>query len=105
VLKSNKQAPLTVIRIIEILNTVFPKDVIHVVPAKGIAVPQALVNHLLIRKISFPGSTNGRVVVGQSALARVTPVLLELGGKYAFIVFVMSWHHPTALLRRLGLKA
>ncbi|OQU98737.1 hypothetical protein CLAIMM_04474 isoform 1 [Cladophialophora immunda] len=87
VLKPGEQAPLTVIRIVEILNTVFSKDVIHVVPAKGIAVPQALISNPLVRKISFTGSTAGGAMVGQSALARVTPVVLELGGKNAFIVF------------------
>jgi acyl-CoA reductase-like NAD-dependent aldehyde dehydrogenase len=32
VLKPREQAPLTVIRIVELLNTVLPPDVLHVVP-------------------------------------------------------------------------
>ncbi|RVX75936.1 hypothetical protein B0A52_00293 [Exophiala mesophila] len=87
VIKPSEQAPLTVLRIVDILNTVFPPNVIHVLPAKGIALGQFLVNNSLVRKVSFTGSTSGGAAVGRAALDRVTPVTLELGGKNAFVVF------------------
>ncbi len=87
VLKPSEQAPLTVIRIVKLLNTVLPPDVLHVVPGIGAVVGQALVAHLLVRMISFTGSTDTGASVARSAAANITPALLELGGKNAFIVY------------------
>lgn len=87
VLKPSEQAPLTVIRIVELLNTVLPPDVLHVVPGIGAVAGQALVAHPLVRMISFTGSTDAGASVARSAAANITPALLELGGKNAFIVY------------------
>ncbi|HSS24927.1 MAG TPA: aldehyde dehydrogenase family protein [Mycobacterium sp.] len=86
VLKPSEQAPLTVIRIVE-FNTVLPPDVLHVVPGTGALAEQALAAHPLVRMISFTGSTNTSASVARSAAANITPALLELGGKNAFIVY------------------
>jgi len=87
ILKPGEQAPLTVIRIVEILQTVLPEDVVQFVPGLGAEVPQALVNHDLVKMVSFTGSTAAGAAVAKSASASITPVVLELGGKNAFIVF------------------
>lgn len=87
VLKPGEPAPLTVMRIVELLNTVLPADVLHVVPGKGTVAGQALAAHALVRKLSFTGSTRAGAAVARTAAANITPVLLELGGKNAFIVF------------------
>jgi len=87
ILKPGEQAPLTVIRICEILEKVLPKDVVQVVPGLGPEVPQALVKHPLVKKVSFTGSTAAGAEVAKSAGALVKPVVLELGGKNAFVVF------------------
>lgn len=87
VLKPGEQAPLVIMRIVDILNEVLPKDVLHVVPGHGPATGRALVSHPLVRKISFTGSTNTGIAVLQAAAHNVTPAILELGGKNAFIVF------------------
>lgn len=87
VLKPGEQAPLTVLRIVELLNTVLPPDVLHVVPGTGSVAGQALVAHPLVRMVSFTGSTATGQAVAHAAADRVAPTLLELGGKNAFIVF------------------
>jgi acyl-CoA reductase-like NAD-dependent aldehyde dehydrogenase len=87
VLKPSEQAPLTLMRIVELLNTVLPADVLHVVPGRGAIAGQAIAAHPLVRKVSFTGSTRAGAAVTRTAAANITPVLLELGGKNAFIVF------------------
>lgn len=87
VLKPGEQAPLVIMRIVDLLNEVLPKDILHVVPGHGPATGKALVAHPLVRKISFTGSTNTGIAVLQAAARNVTPATLELGGKNAFIVF------------------
>ncbi|MBN8914922.1 MAG: aldehyde dehydrogenase [Rhizobiales bacterium] len=86
VLKPGEQAPLTIMRIVEIINTVLPPDLVHVVPGPG-ATGRALTAHPLIRKISFTGAPSTGTAVLKAAAERHVPVLLELGGKNPFIVF------------------
>lgn len=87
VLKPGDQAPLTVMRIVEIVNIVLPPDVVHAVPGVGPEVPNALVINPLVKKVSFTGSTAAGAAVGKSAADTITPTVMELGGKNAFIVF------------------
>ena len=87
VVKPSEQAPLTIMRIVELINTVLPPDVVHVLPGVGSAVPQAITAHPLVRKVTFTGSTKAGAEVARTAAADVTPVTLELGGKNPFIVF------------------
>jgi acyl-CoA reductase-like NAD-dependent aldehyde dehydrogenase len=91
VLKPGEQAPLTALRIVDLVNTVLPPDVLHVVPGGPVA-GQALVAHPLVRMVSFTGSTATGRAVARAAGDRVVPALLELGGKNAFIV-----HHDADL--------
>lgn len=87
ILKPGEQAPLTVFRIVEILQSVLPKDVVQIVPGLGPEVPQALVTNPLVKMVSFTGSTAAGSAVAKTASESITPVVLELGGKNAFIVF------------------
>ncbi|KAL1846911.1 hypothetical protein Plec18167_001545 [Paecilomyces lecythidis] len=87
ILKPGEQAPLTVIRIVEIISEVLPKDVVQVVPGLGPAVPQTIIGHRLVRMVSFTGSTAAGAKVAETSAKTITPVVLELGGKNAFVVF------------------
>jgi len=87
VVKPAEQAPLTVLRIVEILNEVFPPGVINVVPGDGPVAGSALVADERVRKITFTGSTpTGRAVL-RAAAENLTPATLELGGKNPLLVF------------------
>ncbi|MCE7009848.1 aldehyde dehydrogenase family protein [Kibdelosporangium philippinense] len=88
VLKPAELTPLTAIRIGELARSAgIPEDVLQILPGKGSVVGQRFVEHPLVRKIVFTGSTD----VGKSIMAgcarQVKRVTLELGGKNANIVF------------------
>jgi acyl-CoA reductase-like NAD-dependent aldehyde dehydrogenase len=86
VIKPAEQAPLTAIRVVELMNEVLPPGVVNVVPGFG-PVGAALVGHPGLGKISFTGSTvTGRAVM-RAASENLTPTILELGGKNPLIVF------------------
>ena len=86
VLKPGDQAPLSVLRIVEILQDVFPPDVLSVIAGPGATAGQALTSHPLVRKIAFTGSSNsGRAVLRQAA-ENITPCIMELGGKNALLI-------------------
>jgi acyl-CoA reductase-like NAD-dependent aldehyde dehydrogenase len=88
VAKPAEATPLTARRIGELaLAAGLPEGVFQVLPGQGRVVGQRLVDHPLVRKIVFTGSTEvGRQVMAGCA-AQVKRVTLELGGKSANIVF------------------
>lgn len=87
IMKPGEQAPLTVMKILEILQSVLPKDVVQVVPGYGVEVPQALVSHPLVKMVSFTGSTAAGAKTAETAAKSITKTVLELGGKNAMIVY------------------
>ena len=87
VVKPSEQAPLVIMRIVELLNTILPPDVLHAVPGVGPAAGRALAAHPLVKKITFTGSTKAGAAVAKTAAKNVTSLALELGGKNPFIVF------------------
>ena len=87
ILKPGEQAPLTVMRIVEILQGVLPEGLLQAVPGNGPEVPQALLAHDDVRMVSFTGSTNAGRAVSATAAQKLKHVALELGGKNAFVVF------------------
>ena len=88
VLKPAELTPLTAIRIGELGREAgLPDDVFTVIPGKGSVVGNAIVEHPLVRKIVFTGSTEvGTRIMAQCA-PQVKRVTLELGGKSANVVF------------------
>jgi len=88
VVKPAEATPLTAMRIGELaLEAGLPEGVFTVLPGKGSVAGQRLVDHPLVRKIVFTGSTE----VGRSIMAdcsrQVKRLTLELGGKSANIIF------------------
>lgn len=88
VLKPAEWTPLTTMRLGELAREAgIPEGVFQVLPGKGSVVGQRLIDHELVRKVVFTGSTEvGKQIMRQSA-DQVKRVTLELGGKSANIVF------------------
>jgi acyl-CoA reductase-like NAD-dependent aldehyde dehydrogenase len=84
VIKPGEQAPLTVLRLVQLANEVLPPGVLNAVT--GLEAGAALVAHPGIDRVSFTGSSaTGRKVL-EGAAAGLTFSTLELGGKNALIV-------------------
>jgi acyl-CoA reductase-like NAD-dependent aldehyde dehydrogenase len=86
VLKPPEQAPSVVLRMSELIQSVLPDDLVHVVPGAG-AVGAALAGHPLVGKVSFTGSPQTGSAVLRTAAENLTPALMELGGKNPLLVF------------------
>lgn len=84
VIKPGEQAPLTVLRLVELANTVLPPGVLNAVC--GVSAGADLAGHPGIERITFTGATvTGRRVL-ESASRHLTYATMELGGKNALIV-------------------
>jgi len=84
IVKPGEQAPLTVMRLVELANEVLPPGVLSVVP--GMEAGPALARHPRVERISFTGATaTGRRVL-ESAAENITFATMELGGKNALMI-------------------
>lgn len=87
IVKPASYTPLSLLYLTTLVNEAgFPKGVINVVPGPGGETGDALVEHPLVNKIAFTGSTAvGKAIMSKASysLKRVT---LELGGKSPNIV-------------------
>jgi acyl-CoA reductase-like NAD-dependent aldehyde dehydrogenase len=84
VIKPGEQAPLSVLRLVEIANEVLPPGVINAVT--GVEAGAALAGHRGVNRITFTGSTaTGRRVL-ETAAQNLTFATMELGGKNALLV-------------------
>ncbi|MDX2101908.1 MAG: aldehyde dehydrogenase family protein [Alphaproteobacteria bacterium] len=86
VVKSAEEAPLTVLRVCQLMNTVLPKGVFNMLSGDGPGCGAPLVEHPDVAKITFTGSVETGRIVYTSAATRLIPVTLELGGKSPMIV-------------------
>jgi betaine-aldehyde dehydrogenase len=88
VLKPASLSPLSALRYAELaLEAGLPAGVLNVVPGPGRAVGDALVEHPLVGKVGFTGSTEVGIEIARKAAGTVKRVTLELGGKSACVVF------------------
>ncbi|CAM3966378.1 aldehyde dehydrogenase family protein [Kibdelosporangium persicum] len=88
VLKPAELTPLTAIRIGQLARAAgIPEDVFQILPGKGSVVGQRFVDHPLVRKIVFTGSTEVGKQIMAGCARQVKRLTLELGGKNANIVF------------------
>jgi betaine-aldehyde dehydrogenase len=86
VIKPPEQAPLSSLRMAELIGSVFPPGVLNVVPG-GRECGQALTSHPGVAKITLIGSVPTGKAIMRTAADTLKPVLLELGGKNALIIF------------------
>jgi betaine-aldehyde dehydrogenase len=86
VVKASDQAPLSLLRLAELIGAVFPPGVVNFLTG-GRDCGEALSVHHLVRKITLIGGVpTGRSVM-RNAADSLKPVLLELGGKNALIAY------------------
>lgn len=87
VVKSAEEAPLTVLRICELMNRVLPPGCFNILSGFGPDCGAPLVVHPLVRKLTFTGSVPVGRIVAKAAAEKLIPVTLELGGKSPMIIF------------------
>ncbi len=88
VLKPASLTPLTALRYGELaLEAGIPEGVLNVIPGPGSKVGNTLVEHPLVGKIGFTGSTEVGAEIARRAAGTIKRVTLELGGKSACVVF------------------
>ncbi|MCG8443866.1 MAG: aldehyde dehydrogenase [Caulobacterales bacterium] len=88
VVKPSEIAPLSVHRLVELLETADPPPgVINLINGRGPVTGAALAGHPDIDLLSFTGGTAVGQTIMAAAGANLTPVTLELGGKSANIIF------------------
>ena len=88
VLKPAELAPLTAIRLGELIEEVgFPPGVVNIVTGLGDVAGKAIVAHPDVDKVSFTGSTAVGKSIVAAAAGNLKRVSLELGGKSPVLVF------------------
>jgi acyl-CoA reductase-like NAD-dependent aldehyde dehydrogenase len=88
VVKPASLSPLTALRLGELaIEAGLPAGALQVLPGSGAEIGDALVQHPLVRKISFTGSTAVGSRLMQAAAPGTKPLSLELGGKSPNIIF------------------
>jgi acyl-CoA reductase-like NAD-dependent aldehyde dehydrogenase len=86
VVKSAEEAPLTVLRVCQILNSVLPAGVFNMLSGFGPECGAPLVEHKQVGKVTFTGSVETGKIVYKAAADKLIPVTLELGGKSPMII-------------------
>jgi acyl-CoA reductase-like NAD-dependent aldehyde dehydrogenase len=88
VLKPADLTPLTALRLADLaLEAGLPEGVFTVVPGAGSVVGQRFVEHPLVRKLCFTGSTEVGKAIMAGCAAQLKRCTLELGGKSANVIF------------------
>jgi aldehyde dehydrogenase (NAD+) len=88
VVKPSESAPASALEYARLFEEAgFPPGVLNIVTGQSAELGKALVEHPGVDKIAFTGSPGVGAAIASSAGARLKPVLLELGGKSAQVVF------------------
>lgn len=88
VLKPSSVTPATCLRLGDLaLAAGLPPGVLNIVSGTGSEAGNALLDHPLVHRLSFTGSSNVGHTVLEAAAKRLVPAALELGGKGAIVVF------------------
>lgn len=86
IIKPSDQAPLSAIRMAELIGSVLPLGVLSVLPG-GRECGEALTTHPLVKKVTVIGSVQTGKAIMRNAADSLKGVLLELGGKNALIAY------------------
>ncbi|MFC7060106.1 aldehyde dehydrogenase family protein [Halovenus salina] len=87
VLKPSEETPLSILKLMELVDDTVPDGVVNVVTGYGEDAGQPLSTHEDVPKISFTGSTEvGKEIIRNSA-EDIKKTTLELGGKSPVIVY------------------
>jgi betaine-aldehyde dehydrogenase len=86
VVKPPEQAPLSSLRLAELVGGLFPPGVFNVIPG-GKEVGAAMASHPDVAKVALIGSVPTGRAVARAAADTLKKVMLELGGKNALIAF------------------
>jgi acyl-CoA reductase-like NAD-dependent aldehyde dehydrogenase len=87
VIKPAEDTPLSTYNLVQtLMDAGLPPGVVNIVTGFGPEAGAPLVEHPLVRAISFTGSSEVGRVVGQTAAGHFKPCSLEMGGKNAMIV-------------------
>lgn len=86
IIKPPVQAPLSALRLAELIDGLLPPGVFNVLPG-GTEAGAALAAHRGVDKVTLIGSVAAGRAVMRAASDTVKPVLLELGGKNALIAY------------------
>ena len=87
VLKSAEEAPLCILRAVELMHEVLPPGVLNLLAGYGPECGAPIAAHTGVHKVSFTGSVAAGKSVYANAASHLAPVVLELGGKSPMIVY------------------
>lgn len=86
VLKAAEQAPLSALRLMELIGPIFPKGVINVL-AGGKECGETLSTHPIVKKITLVGSAPIGRLIAKAAAETLKLGVFELGGKNALVAY------------------
>lgn len=87
IIKPSEMAAASSLRLAELLADAFPPGVLNVICGTGPDIGTALVSHPDVAKVSLTGSGGTASAIAQATAGKPKPLILELGGKSANIVF------------------
>ena len=101
VLKAAEQTPLSILVLGELIKKAgFPPGVVNFINGHGREAGAALVEHPLVDKVAFTGSTATASQIMKSAASTLKNITLETGGKSPLVVFddcdidqAVKWSH------------
>ena len=101
VIKAAEQTPLSILVLGYLIKEAgFPPGVVNIINGYGREAGAALVQHPLVNKVAFTGSTTTGAQIMKAAAASLKGITLETGGKSPLIVFndadmdqAVKWSH------------
>ncbi|MFC5745322.1 aldehyde dehydrogenase family protein [Actinomadura rugatobispora] len=106
VVKPSEVAPVSTLALAELAHEAgFPPGTFNVVTGMGAVVGARLCSHPDVAKLAFTGSPAGGRIVARHAADRLVPVVMELGGKSANVVFADADVEKAALAVAQGFTA